>query len=187
MSIQRRLLISLLAVLLAGAALTGAIVYREAREEANVLFDYQLRQVAQSLPSEAFRVLATPRAGLPGIEDGVVIQIWNLRGQRLYLSHPDSHLPEQVELGFATVQASAGEWRTYSALFQDVVIQVAQPMRVRRELAAAVALRTVLPLLVVLPVLGLLIWLTVGRGMRPARGRTTQSAGTGRAAGREPA
>lgn len=167
MSIQRRLLMSLLGVLLAGAALTGGIVYREAGEEASVLFDYQLRQVAQSLPSEAFRALVVPRAGLPGTEGGVVVQIWNLRGERLYLSHPDAHLPEQAELGFATVKALDGEWRTYSALFADVVIQVAQPMRVRRELAAAVALRTVMPLLLVLPVLGILIWFTVGRGMRP--------------------
>ncbi len=169
MSIQRRLLISLLAVLLAGALATGLIVYREAREEANVLFDYQLRQVAQSLPSEAFRALIAPRAGLPGVEDGVVVQIWNLRGERLYLSHPESQLPEQAELGFADVKSPQGEWRIYSALFQDVVIQVAQPMRVRRELAAAVALRTVMPLLVMLPVLGILIWFTVGHGMRPVR------------------
>jgi two-component system OmpR family sensor kinase len=169
MSIQRRLLFWLLAVLVGGAAATGAIVYREAREEANVLFDYQLKQVAQSLPSQAFRGLTTPHSGLPGVEDGVVVQIWSLQGERLYLSHPDAHLPGRAELGFATTHTDGGDWRVYSALYEDVVIQVAQPMRVRRELAAAVALRTVLPLLLVLPVLGVLIWYTVGRGMRPVR------------------
>lgn len=168
-SIQRRLLVWLLAVLLAGALATGAIVYQEARDEANALFDYQLRQVAQSLPARAFGPLTAPRAGLPRAEDGVVVQIWNLNGERLYLSHPDSHLPAQAKLGFSTEATSEGDWRTYAALFQDVVIQVAQPMRVRRELAAAVALRTVMPLLLLLPVLGVLIWFTVGRGLMPVR------------------
>lgn len=167
MSIKRRLLLWLLAVLLAGAGATGAIVYVEARQEANALFDYQLRQVAMSLPSQAFAALPVPRSGVPGVEDGLVVQIWNLRGERLYLSHPDSHLPSVAELGFTTARTDAGQWRIYSALFENVVIQVAQPLRVRSELAAAVALRTVLPLLLVLPVLGLLIWATVGRGMLP--------------------
>ena len=168
-SIQRRLLVWLLAVLLAGALATGAIVYQEARDEANALFDYQLRQIAQSLPARAFGPLTAPRAGLPQAEDGVVVQIWSLDGERLYLSHPDSHLPAQAELGFSSEVTSEGDWRTYAALFQDVVIQVAQPMRVRRELAAAVALRTVMPLLLLLPVLGVLIWFTVGRGLMPVR------------------
>jgi two-component system OmpR family sensor kinase len=47
------------------------------------------------------------------------------------------------------------------------VVQVAQPTRVRREAAAAAALRTVIPFLALLPVLGGLIWWTVGLGLAP--------------------
>ncbi len=168
-SIQRRLVAWLLLVLLAGALVTGAFVYRQAREAANAMFDYQLRQVAQSLPARAFGPLSQSRQGLPEAEDGVVVEIWTLSGRRLYISHPDSQLPASAQLGFSTTGSAQGDWRVYAAIFEDVLIEVAQPMRVRRELAAAIALRTVLPVLVLLPVLGVLIWLIVGRGLLPVR------------------
>jgi two-component system OmpR family sensor kinase len=49
------------------------------------------------------------------------------------------------------------------------VVQIAQPMSARRTLAAHMALRTVAPLLLLLPLLGWLVWLAVGRGLRPLR------------------
>jgi two-component system OmpR family sensor kinase len=101
--------------------------------------------------------------------DGVVVQIYNLNGERLYLSHPDAVLPSRIVLGFSNGTSPQGEWRVYSALFVDDVIEVAQPMRVRSELAAAVALRTAAPLVALVPVLALLIWFTVGRGLAPLR------------------
>ncbi len=53
----------------------------------------------------------------------------------------------------------------YSVQVRDHVIQVAQPYAVRNRIAATVALRTAWPLVAVLPLLGLLIWFTVGRGL----------------------
>ncbi len=168
-SIQRRLLLALLAILLIGAALTACVVFYEARDEANVLFDYQLKQIAQSLPAQLVQSQSTPQASVGDENDGVVVQIFNLNGQRLYLSQPNAQLPARIELGFSNGLSAQGEWRVYSALFVDDVIEVAQPMRVRNELAAAVALRTAAPLVALVPVLGLLIWFTVGRGLAPLR------------------
>jgi two-component system OmpR family sensor kinase len=168
-SIQRRLLVWLLGTLLIGALAAGAIVYREAHEEADALFDYQLRQVAESLPARAFDPVADPRPGLPEAGQGVVVQIWSMRGERLYLSHPASHLPPRAELGFSTVTTAEGDWRVFADQYHDAMIEVAQPMQVRRGIAAAIAVRTVLPLLLLLPVLGVVIWLIVGRGLRPMR------------------
>jgi two-component system, OmpR family, sensor kinase len=47
------------------------------------------------------------------------------------------------------------------------LVQVAQRLSVHEELAAAMAFRVVAPLLVILPLLGALVWLTVRRGLRP--------------------
>jgi two-component system OmpR family sensor kinase len=55
----------------------------------------------------------------------------------------------------------------FSTLAGSQVVQVAQPMSARRELATSMALRTVVPLLLALPVLALLIWLTIARGLAP--------------------
>jgi signal transduction histidine kinase len=168
-SIQTRLLVSLLGALLAGTVIAGAIVYREAREEANALFDYQLRQVAQTLPARGFDPSVDPRPAVPEDQDGVVVQIWSLSGTRLYLSHPASHLPPRAELGFSTLSTDVGDWRVFADQYRDAVIEVAQPMQVRRDIAAIVAVRTVLPLLLLLPTLGVVIWLIVGRGLGPMR------------------
>ena len=88
-------------------------------------------------------------------------------GQRLYLSRPGTGLPEVAELGFATVAARSGPWRVYSAALGSLVIQVAQPLEVRDRLAFAAASRTLSPLLVLLPLLALLVWWLVGRGLAP--------------------
>jgi two-component system OmpR family sensor kinase len=55
----------------------------------------------------------------------------------------------------------------FSALVGNQVVQVAQPMRSRRELAASMALRTIAPLLAVIPLLALLIWFIIARGLQP--------------------
>jgi two-component system, OmpR family, sensor kinase len=57
----------------------------------------------------------------------------------------------------------------YGAIVGDSVVQLAQPVSVRNRLAANVALRTLWPLIVLLPLLGLAVWIVVGRGLKPLR------------------
>jgi two-component system OmpR family sensor kinase len=59
------------------------------------------------------------------------------------------------------------EWRVFGMQQGGQTIQVAQPMLLRDQLALAAALRTVAPFLLMLPILGVLIWVVVGRGLRP--------------------
>lgn len=166
-SIRRRLLLWLLLGLALAVAAAGARIYTQTLAEANELFDYHLKQMAASLPNDSFGPLPPSRLGEPEAEEGLVLQIWDRNGLQLYFSHPASKLPQRAELGFSTVETPRGNWRVYSALEQNNVVQVAQPMSVRQNLAAGMALRALVPLLVLLPLLGLLIWITVGRGLRP--------------------
>src|ERR1700722_3633959 len=96
-SIRRRLLFALLAIVLAGVALAGWLIYRQAQAEANELFDYQLQQTAAALPSEPFSSVL----GSNNDEQGVVIQIWSRDGTQLYYSHPRATLAPRAELGFS--------------------------------------------------------------------------------------
>ncbi len=168
-SIRRQLLVWLLSGLLLGVAAAGGRIYLQTLAEANELFDFHLKQMAASLPADAFAPLPPSRLEERFIADELVVQIWDRSGAQLYFSHPGSRLPPRAELGFATVVTPQGSWRVYSALDRNNVVQVAQPMSMRRDLAAGMALRSVVPLLLLLPVLGVLIWLTVGRGMLPLR------------------
>lgn len=165
-SIRRQLLISLIAVLLAGFGLAGWLTFRQARAEANELFDFQLQQTAAALPSEPFS--SAFGAGDPE-SGGVVIQIWSREGVQLYYSHPRAPLAPRARLGFSTEHTSGGDWRVYSAVVGDNVVQLAQPMSVRSRLAAEVALRTLWPSLMLLPLLGVAVWLVIGRGLKPLR------------------
>jgi len=163
-SIRRQLLFWLLAIVVAGMGLAGWLIYRQALAEANELFDYQLQEIAAALPSQPFNeILGSNDTG----NEGIVLQIWNRNGVLMYYSRPRAPLAPRAELGFSTERTDRGEWRVYGAIVGDNVVQLAQPVSVRNRLAANVALRTLWPLIVLLPFLGLAVWLVVGRGLAP--------------------
>jgi two-component system OmpR family sensor kinase len=165
-SIRRQLLIWLLALVLLGVGIAGWLIYRQALAEANELFDYQLEQIAAALPAEPFsQVLGSRDTG----DEGIVLQIWNRNGVLMYYSRPRAPLAPRAELGFSTEHTDRGDWRVYGAIVGDNVVQLAQPLSVRNRLAANVALRTLWPLIVLLPLLGVAVWVIVGRGLRPLR------------------
>ncbi|MDR5853724.1 ATP-binding protein [Caballeronia sp. LZ062] len=163
-SIRRQLLVWLLALVIVGVGFAGWLIYRQALAEANELFDYQLQQIAAALPSEPFSSVLSSRSET---DEGVVIQIWNRNGVLMYYSHPRVPLAPHAELGFSTETTPRGEWRVYSAIVGDNVVQLAQPLSIRNRVAAGVAWRTLWPLVLLLPLLGLAIWVIVGRGLAP--------------------
>lgn len=166
-SIRRRLLIWLLLAVLLTSLIAAAGIYGKARDEANALFDYQLKQIALSLSDQEFsqaELLGT----LEQEEDyDFVIQVWGKDGVRRYYSHAHAVLPEGERQGYQDVNTQDEDWRIFTSYQRDYRVQVAQPMSVRRKLAANLALRTVAPFVLLLPVLGGLIWFVVGRGLRP--------------------
>jgi two-component system OmpR family sensor kinase len=166
-SIRRQLLVWLLAGLLLGVAVAAIGTYLRARQEANALFDHQLQEMVASLTDAPFAAAPAGASGNGVADDALVVQIWDRNGMQLYLSQPQRLLPQHAQLGFTNLRTESGEWRVFSALTGNQVVQVAQPMRARRELAASMALRTIVPLLAVLPALGLLIWFIIARGLEP--------------------
>jgi len=167
-SIRARLLIALLALVAGTSILVGVLTYRRVLAETSSLFDYQLRQMALSLRSQ---IPMAPRLELPPDQAGAdfVIQIWDLYGARVYFSRPGLPLINATALGYADVEAGGLKWRTYGLQTLDGVIQIAQPVRVREVLARGAALRVVVPLLLLLPLLAAAIAGVVGSGLRPLR------------------
>jgi len=167
-SIRGRLLAVLLSAI-ALAMLAGAFgTYYLALREVDQVFDYHLEQLALSLRDQAFSSAYHPLSPLPPDEEfDFVIQVWTPDGDRLYSSHPQAILPNRGQLGFATLKTTEGGWRVFTTELRDQVIQVAQPMSVRQQLATSAALKTVQPFMFLLPVLGGLIWWLIGRGLAP--------------------
>ncbi len=172
-SIRARLLAWLFAGVVFIGVAGGLIVYRNALDEADAFFDYHLRQTALILRDEPVEYSVAAQLPANDAAYDFVVQVWTLDGVRVYLSRPHSVLPNVTTLGFSSVTTSEGRWRVYGAQAMTKVIQVAQPMRVREQQAVDLALKTLRPFALLLPILGFLIWIAVGRALQPLQRLTT--------------
>jgi len=164
-SMRTRLLVTLLAVVLACAAIGAAVTYTNVLEQTEEIFDYQLQQMALSLRNQGY-ISASEAAALADDQLDFVVQIWSLDGRQIYLSRPTVVLPPQAVLGYSDVQVGGNTWRLFTTVTRDRAIQVAQPLAVRSRLAAKAALRATVPILALAPLLALTIWWTVGATLR---------------------
>ncbi len=153
------------------AVLQGAFAYRNALEQTDTLFDYQMQQTAFAL-----------RAGLPvdvkGRAQGAppedennefIVQVWTNEGLRIFESALGEALPQMAVLGFADVPARGTTYRVFSLQTRSQVIQIAQDMRVRQLLARAAAWRSLLPVVLLLPLLALAVWWVIRRSLTPVQ------------------
>jgi two-component system OmpR family sensor kinase len=168
LSIRRTLTLWLAAGLALALAAAAVLTYLRARDEANWLFDLHLRQTAASLTG-----LPIAGAGSGGGfgDEGLVVQIWDPSGARVYRSQPagadDSRSPGRSTPGFATIDTPTGRYRVFSVLAGGQLVQVGQPLAVRDELAAKLAVSTVLPLAIIAPFFALVVWIALRRGLEP--------------------
>ena len=166
-SLRTRLLVWLLGgVLLLGVA-GGLVVYRNALAEADAFFDYHLKETALFLRDQPVEYQFPTPIPPNDVAYDFVVQIWTIDGRRIYIGPEQAVLPNSTAIGYSTVNTSAGQWRVYGTVSPTKVVQVAQPMSVRRQQAAQLALRTLAPFALLMPLLGLLVWLAVGRALQP--------------------
>lgn len=167
-SLRTRLLLVLMLVLVLVGAIGGIGLYQRALAEADRVFDEQLHETALALRDRSF-LPTSPAYGEREAAADLVVQVWSLTGVRVYSSQRHASMPGLTTLGFSDVQTPDARWRVYGLQTPFNVIQVAQPMRVREQRAARLAASLLAPLALMLPVLGLIIWITVGRALRPLR------------------
>jgi two-component system OmpR family sensor kinase/two-component system sensor histidine kinase QseC len=167
-SIRARLLVALFILVALISVLAAGVTYRRVLSETSDLFDYQLRQMALSLRSQ---ISLAPRIEVPPDQGDAdfVVQIWDMFGARTYLSRPGLPLINQTVLGYADLSLRGEAWRAYGLQTPDGVIQIAQPVRVRENLARAAAGRVIVPLILLLPIMIAAVAWIVNRGLLPLR------------------
>ena len=170
-SLRASLRARLLAWLLGGVALVGVagglIVYRNALAEADAFFDYHLKETALFLRDQPVEYVFPTPIPPNDVAYDFVVQIWTIDGRRIYIGPEQVVLPNSTALGYSTVNTSGGQWRVYGTASPTKVVQVAQPMSVRRQQAAQLAVRTLEPFALLMPLLGIIVWLAVGRALQP--------------------
>jgi two-component system OmpR family sensor kinase len=168
-SLRARLLWFVLAAILLTAIAQAVSAYRSALAQADEIFDYHMQQMAMAL-----RVGVQARG--PGAAENDVldesdadfaVQVWTSDGLQVFQSTTRAALPEKAVLGFSNVQARGTTFRVFSMQSRSQVIQVAQDMAVRREMASTLALRTVAPIALMAPLLMIVVWWIVSASLAP--------------------
>lgn len=177
-SLRARLLAMLLAV--TGLIWLGAAwwSFYDARHEAEELLDAQLAQSAHLLLAQTRHELVEEENHLAAYEalddrelhpyeQKLQFRILDRRGQVLLASsNPPPAMPVS-STGYSEVHDGGEGWRVLVTGDDSLRVEVAQSLSIRDELALHVAQRLALPVLLVLPLLGGLIFLVVGRALRP--------------------
>jgi two-component system OmpR family sensor kinase len=172
-SLRGRLLWFLLLAITIAAIAQAAIAYRTALHDADHIFDYHMQQMALSLrsttPLTAANTPVDPNAPLdPDTgNDDLVVQVWSPDGVRMFRSVSRASLPQRAVLGFSNVRANGTTYRVFSIQSNNQTLQVAQDMAVRRNMAGNLALRTLAPIAMMLPILMLVIWWVVSDSLKP--------------------
>ena len=168
MSIRKNLLLWLLTGFVLAGLGTGVATYFKTQEEVSEMLDYELRQIAYSMQySSSFTPDRLENIGGTSRDDNdFVVQIWDKGGALLYSSLPSAKLPASAQ-GFSFITGSDGDWRAYTLISGDRVIQAAQTNGDRWEIAAGIALRMLAPLGVLVPVLAFLAWIAVRKSLAP--------------------
>jgi two-component system sensor histidine kinase QseC len=173
-SIRRRLLLALLTTTLLAWGVTLFFSYADTRHELNELLDAHLAQSASLLIAqighEADEIDLEHSPRLHHYQRKVAFQIWE-RGRFLIVhsaSAPNVRL-SAADRGFSDSRAGGAGWRVFSAWddTRHYLIQVGERREARDALAVTIARNMLLPVLVALPVLAVLIWFSVARGLRP--------------------
>nr|WP_145550214.1 ATP-binding protein [Variovorax boronicumulans] len=162
-SLQRRLLATVMTVIVLAAAVLAGTAWRSALRQADEMFDYHLQQMAHALRGGL--PLAPPTLEADG-SDEYLVQIWGRDGVQLFRSVP-TPLPPRAVLGFSDARLDGVHYRVYSVQTPYQTIQIAQNRDARQARARALALRATLPMALMAPPLMLLAWWGIRRSLAP--------------------
>lgn len=167
-SIRNFLVIVLLAAVTLINFLAALHGYRSSLAAANQLFDDELVQLADLL------ALGQPQPGpdksVANPDPSIAYQIWRNGELVLRSDNAPADLIAPRQAGFHDVNFSRYRWRTLAmnpAGEGDRWILVAERVDRRYVLAEEVIIESVVPIVACLPLIGLIIWFVVGRGLRP--------------------
>lgn len=170
-SLRGRLLWFLLAAITIAALAQASIAYRTALHDADQIFDYHMQQMALSLrsgtPLSNSEVQARAEADSGSGNDDMVVQMWSPDGVQMFHSVSRARLPQRAVLGFSNVRSNGTVYRVFSIQSDNQTVQVAQDLAVRRNMAGNLALRTLGPIAVMMPILMLVVWWVVSGSLEP--------------------
>lgn len=155
------------------------------RSELEHVLDTRLQEAARMVHSMVASGNVNASSTLPALEDGAYerqlsCQIWSLDGHLVARSSgaPDQSLAEDQE-GYADRTVGGEVWRVYTIVDHAKGVRVAVGDRIglRDRLVRDILAGLIGPALLIAPVLGILIWLALAKGLAPLKAVTDEIAG----------
>ncbi|KST61131.1 histidine kinase [Methylobacterium sp. GXS13] len=154
-----------------------AWIYLGSKREVEQVLDNRLQEAARMVGSLVGAVGGTAPDGTPSTipaptayERQLSCQIWSLDGRMVARSSgaPERRLTD-APAGFSEREVDGETWRVFTVedAAKGVRVMVGDRLDLRERLVTDLIMGLVTPALLVVPFLGMLIWASLGRGLRP--------------------
>lgn len=169
-SLRGRLLLFLLGSIMLATVAQAVTAYASALSQADVIFDRHMQKMALSLRSGTPLMNTDPNNefSTDKANEDFFVQMWSASGVPVFQSAAHRSLRKPAPAGFSYVTALD---KTYYRVFvidtPAEIILVAQDMAARHKMARSLAIRTVVPAILMAPLLMLAVWWVVSRSLAP--------------------
>jgi two-component system OmpR family sensor kinase len=168
-SIRANLVLWVVGALTIGTVVVLGATYALTRNQLGRLFDEELKKVAHAVHLREdwtqTRRLRIPRPGF-----AVSVRAYDRTGRVYFetaLPSLPSDLSQTFEEGLASVETLDGPWRVYTYVTDEGTVQVGQAVAARDALARELSLSVLMPMLLLIPVLGVVVGWALKRGLQP--------------------
>jgi two-component system OmpR family sensor kinase len=168
-SIRANLVLWVVGTLALGTVVVLGATYALTRNQVGRLFDEELKQVAHAVHlREDWTQPRRMRIARPGFS--LSVRAYDQTG-RVYFETALPSLPPDLQQSFseglAYAETAEGPWRVYTHVTDEGTVQVGQPVATRDALARELSLSVLMPMLLLIPVLGVVVAWALKRGLQP--------------------
>jgi len=189
-SLRQRLLLYLLPSIVVVWILAITLSYLDIKRESEQIYDAQIVQLGRALLSMSLHEVveqqlltdaAQPDSDIiqnyfPGFnneyETQIIFQVWLHEDNLALRSENAPTLPlTSIKDGFSTTIIDDQEWRIYSLSSDNQILnaQIGLEQAVLTNISTSMLIRMTIPMLISLPFLGLLVWVSVNQSLAPVK------------------
>jgi signal transduction histidine kinase len=175
-SLRKTLLTTVLAITMTIWTCSGIVIYFEASNESQALFDKSLAETARLLLTLAdheveerlaLSIDGAVESNVTTSNEYILFQVWDNNRHLIYKNYgaPDQAFNPNNSTGFGWIRLNNQTWRTYT-LWDNIgnhQIQVGEAISHRKEIDTRFAIKLLIFALLVLPVITGIIWWSVNR------------------------
>jgi two-component system sensor histidine kinase QseC len=164
-SIQRYLLIVILSVVTLASFAAALQGYKASRDSLTSIFDEEMKSFALALMNSPIKQ-GGQNANLPST---FAYQVFSNELLLLKSNNAPSKAITTLEKGFLDSSFLNQRWRIFVLAENNIKVVVAQSVTQRTETVEHVLLEAILPIVYVIPVIGLLVFLAIKRSLKPLK------------------